>query len=170
MLEITLTQLAANIEQLADIVRRGFASNDQRFDAIDKRFETIDQRFDAVDQRFASTDQRFDTIDRRFDAMDQRFDALDQRFDTIDQRFDALDAQIEKLASATYLEFMAMREEMATKDELRAVDGRLSYAIGQVDAHLSAYATQWNREFEGLHDRVEEHDGRLRLLEKRQAG
>ena len=94
---------------------------------------------------------------------------IEKRFDAMDQRFDAMDAQIEKLALATHLEFIALREEMATKDELRALEGRLSYAIGQVDAHLSAYATQWNRDFEGLNDRVDEHEGRLRFLEKRRA-
>lgn len=138
MPEITLNQLAIKIDELAEIVRNGFASIEERLTAHDKKFASIDQRFDAVDQQF------------------------------------------ERLAASTYQEFILVRKEMAdmatgmaTKDELRAVESRLSYAIErieQVDTHLSAYATQWSREFEDLDDRVEGHEGRLRFLEKQQAG
>jgi len=51
-------------------------------------------------------------------------------------------------------------DTMATKEELWAVERNLERKIDDVDMHLSAYATQWNREFEV-------HETQLRALEKR---
>ncbi|MGC9599333.1 MAG: hypothetical protein ABSE18_03035 [Minisyncoccia bacterium] len=93
----------------------------------------------------------------------------------------AITEAIDGLARLVNKGFADIEERMATKEELRAVDGRLSHAIGQVDnrlsvaidkvdMHLSAYATQWNREFENVTGRLDEHDGRLRFLEKRRVG
>ncbi len=106
--------------------------------------------------------QLAENIERRFDAIDLRFEAMAKRFDAMDQRFGAMDAQIEKLATAAQSEFMTIHKEMT------AMDNRLSYAIGQVDAHLSAYATQWNRESENLRRWTGELEGRLTLLERKQ--
>ena len=54
---------------------------------------------------------------------------------------------IEKLARATEREFRAMREEMATKEDLRQMEGRLMSAIGEI-----------HEEFEHVYSWLKEHD------------
>lgn len=50
--------IKAEIEGLAQIVKKGF-------DGVYEHFEDIDKRFDAVDERFESVDERFDTLEKR---------------------------------------------------------------------------------------------------------
>ena len=78
----------------------------------------------------------------------------------------AIPAAIEELAGLINKSFIDLEKRVATKDDLRALDVRLTRAIDDVDMHLSAYATQWNRDFENLHGWVEVHEGRLKVLER----
>jgi len=49
---ITLTDVANSVDDLAVLVKKEFEQIDQRFEQIDQRFEQIDQRFEQIDQRF----------------------------------------------------------------------------------------------------------------------
>lgn len=71
---------------------------------------------------------------------------------------------IDDLAQAAEQEFQTIRKEMATKDDIKT----LLHAIEGIDLHLSAYASHWSEDFTKLHDWVQELDGRLRIVEKRQ--
>ena len=61
-----------------------------------------------------------------------------------------VDARVEKLAQTTQREFVAIRQEMATKSDTKDI----LLAIQVIDLHLSAYASRWNEEFEQLEKRV----------------
>lgn len=96
-------------------------------------------------------------------------------------------ATVDRLAGSTHLEFMAIRAEMtemkeeigklATKEELwevrnelraeiKEVKDELSAEIRTIGLQLSTNARYWHREFVPLSERVEDHEGRLRLLEQ----
>jgi AAA+ superfamily predicted ATPase len=68
---------------------------------------------------------------------------------------------IDDLAGATQREFQEVRNEMSEfKNEiLRAID--------RVDTHLSAVASRANEDIVNLQESAREHDGRLRVLERR---
>ncbi|MGD1003152.1 MAG: hypothetical protein ABR884_01080 [Minisyncoccia bacterium] len=68
---------------------------------------------------------------------------------------------IDDLAVATQREFQEVRDEMSEfKNEiLRAID--------RVDTHLSAFASRANEDIINLQESAQEHDGRLRVLERR---
>lgn len=55
---------------------------------------------------------------------------------------------IDDLAAATQQEFQAIRDEMATKDDIKTV----LRAIEGIDMHISAYASHWTEDFAKLHD------------------
>lgn len=69
---------------------------------------------------------------------------------------------IDKLAEISQKEFLAIRSEMANKDDV----GTILRAIEGVDLHLSAYASRWTEDFAKLHDWVKQLDGRVKFLEK----
>ena len=81
---------------------------------------------------------------------------------------------IDDLAVATQQEFQSIREEMATKQELKEIKNEiiteitqvLGGAIERLDIHLSAYQSQTNEAITNLQELSQEHDGRLRILEK----
>jgi hypothetical protein len=71
------------------------------------------------------------------------------------------------LINKSFIDLEGRMAIMATKDDLRALDVRLTRAIDDLDMHFSAYATRWDRDFENLHGWVEEHEGRLKVLERK---
>jgi len=75
---------------------------------------------------------------------------------------------IDDLAAASQQEFLAIRHDMATKEELKDAKGEILRAIDKIDVHLSAYASRWSEDFARLHDWVQELDERLKFLEKTQ--
>jgi len=72
---------------------------------------------------------------------------------------------IDDLAIATQREFQEVRKEMGEMENriLREV----LRAIDRVDAHLSAFMSRSNDDTEKLRESVNEHEGRLRILERR---
>jgi len=74
---------------------------------------------------------------------------------------------LETLARMTQGEFLALRRELATKDELRESTASILRAIEGVELKVSAYASRWTEDFDRLHGWVKELDGRVKLLEKR---
>jgi hypothetical protein len=73
---------------------------------------------------------------------------------------------LEELAAASQHEFESLRSEMATKGELRGVEGTILRAIGTVDLHVASYASRWNDDFDGLDDRMRQIESRVTILEK----
>jgi len=69
---------------------------------------------------------------------------------------------IEELYGFSQREFESIRDEMATREELKAAEGNILRAIGHLDDRLSVYASRWNGEFERLTDNVRSLEGRLR--------
>lgn len=69
---------------------------------------------------------------------------------------------VDKLATAAQQEFIAIRSEMATKEDassiLRAVEG--------IDLKISFYASHWTDDFAKLYDWMQELDNRVNLLER----
>ena len=61
---------------------------------------------------------------------------------------------IEELASFSQREFESIRNEMATREELKAAEDNILRAIERLGVRLSVYASRWNDEFERLADNV----------------
>lgn len=50
-------------QDLFDLIKSGFDSNDERFESMDKRFESMDKRFDAMDKRLTRVESLMVTKD-----------------------------------------------------------------------------------------------------------
>jgi pyruvate kinase len=88
------------------------------------------------------------------------------------------EAGIERLARIINVSFMDfekgivaritdLEKKMATKDELRDLEVRLTRRIDEVETHLSACFIQSSQDIERHENLLDEHDGRLKFLEKR---
>jgi tetrahydromethanopterin S-methyltransferase subunit G len=77
-----------DIEELYRVVVQGFASVNDRFDAMNAKFEA---KFDAVNDRFDAMNAKFEA---KFDAVNAKFDAVNAKIDSglaaVNQRIDAL--------------------------------------------------------------------------------
>ena len=75
---------------------------------------------------------------------------------------------IDDLAVATQKEFQSVREEM--KEMRNEIIGEiikvLGGAIERHDLHISAFASRASDDIANLQEITQEHDGRLRVLEK----
>jgi septal ring factor EnvC (AmiA/AmiB activator) len=111
---------------------------------------TIGELRTHVDTRFARTDQRFDEVDRRFTEIDQRFDEVDRRFTEVDRRFTEVDRRFDEL------ERRIAAEHAETRRHFEVVAERL-------EGHLRLFAERGDVD----HQRLEDHETRIRTLEKR---
>lgn len=68
---------------------------------------------------------------------------------------------IEELASFSQRELESMRDEMATRAEMRNMEGTILRAIEGLGQQLASYASRWNGEFERLSDRVHGLENRI---------
>jgi outer membrane murein-binding lipoprotein Lpp len=105
---------------------------------------------------------KIDELGTTVDILNIKVDGLTTTVDTLTIKVDGLVATVDNLAIATQQEFQSIRGEMATKEELKLV----LQAIESVDIHLSAYASRANDDIATLQELTQEHDGRLRVLEK----
>lgn len=76
----------------------------------------------------------------------------------------AITGAVDRLAYLINKSFIDIEKRMATKEDLRVLERK----VDNIDMHLSAYVTQWNKEFESLREWTEEHEGRLKVLEREQ--
>jgi hypothetical protein len=104
---------------------------------------TIRQLKIHVDSGFERVDQHFEWVDQRFDQVDRRFDQVDRRFTEIDERFEALEKRIAE-------------EHATTRRHLDIVAERL-------EGHFRLLAEGGDVD----HQRIENHETRIRTLEKR---
>ena len=73
--------------------------------------------------------------------------------------------KIKELAAISQREFESIRNEMATREELKSTEGAILRAIEGVGVQLSQHALHWNAEFERLSDQVQDIGNRLKLVE-----
>jgi hypothetical protein len=69
---------------------------------------------------------------------------------------------IEELSISSQREFESIRNDMATREELKATEGNILRAIERMEDRLSVYASRWNGEFERLTDNVRTIESRQR--------
>jgi len=69
---------------------------------------------------------------------------------------------IEELSTTSRHEFESIRNEMATREELKATEDNILRAIERLGDRLSVYASRWNNELERLMDNVRNLETRVR--------
>ncbi len=102
------------IEDLAKLIRVGFAGVDKRFGGVDKRFDTVDKRFEIIDKRFDSTDKKFAEVDKSFIETDSKIDnkidelarlmvkhfgRVDERLNDHDKGFELVTKELHRLGA-----------------------------------------------------------------------
>jgi len=68
---------------------------------------------------------------------------------------------IDQLATLLQRELECLRDEMTTREELKAVEGKILRAIDGLSSELSRYTARWNGDFERLSDRIHDIDHRF---------
>lgn len=66
---------------------------------------------------------------------------------------------VEELASISHREWESIRNEMATREELKAAESTILKAIEGLGLQLARYDAHWNAAFERLSDRVNDLEG-----------
>jgi len=61
---------------------------------------------------------------------------------------------IDELAALSQREYESIRNEMATREELKAAEDNILRAIEHLGARLSVHASRWDNEFERLADNL----------------
>jgi hypothetical protein len=72
---------------------------------------------------------------------------------------------IDQLAALMQREFERLHDEMATREELKAVEGNVLRATEGRGTQLSQYAARWNSDFGRLADRVHDLGKHITKLE-----
>jgi hypothetical protein len=69
---------------------------------------------------------------------------------------------IDELAAVSHREFESIRNEMATREELKATEHNILRAIERLGERVSVYASRWNNEFERLSDNIHNIESRIK--------
>jgi hypothetical protein len=69
---------------------------------------------------------------------------------------------IDELAIVSQREFESIRNEMATREELKATEDNILRAIERLGDRVSVHASRWNTEFERLADNVQNIESRIK--------
>ena len=72
---------------------------------------------------------------------------------------------IEELAATSQREYESIRNDMATREELKVTENSILTAIEHLGTQLSIYASRWNGEFDRLADNVHNLEIRIRARE-----
>jgi hypothetical protein len=59
---------------------------------------------------------------------------------------------IEELAAISQREYESIRNDMATRGELKAMEGAILRSLEGIGLQLSVYDSRWSNEFDRLHD------------------
>lgn len=73
---------------------------------------------------------------------------------------------MEQLASQWQRDFESIRNEMASREELRATERTILRAIDGLGVQLAAHAARWNGEYERISDRVDDLGQRVTRIEQ----
>lgn len=79
----SMAKQKTTLDDLAEMVKRGF-------DGIEKRFEQVDERFEQVDKRFVSIEGRLDHVDARLSYIERDISEIRKHFVYRDEFEDAL--------------------------------------------------------------------------------
>lgn len=60
MNELTKEHLDEQFEKMAQMIGKGFAGVDQKFDIVDQRFNAVDQRLNTIDERLNIVETKLD--------------------------------------------------------------------------------------------------------------
>lgn len=69
---------------------------------------------------------------------------------------------IDELAAISQREFEGIRNDMATREELKATEDNILRAIERLGDKISVYASRWNNEFERMADNIHNIESRFR--------
>ena len=69
---------------------------------------------------------------------------------------------MDEVMTLSQREFESIRNEMVTREELKATEENILRAIERIGDRLSIYASRWNNEFESLADKVQNLENRIR--------
>jgi hypothetical protein len=99
------------------------------------RFDKVEERFSGVETRVDGLGTRFDRLEERFSGVETGVDGLGTRFDRLEEKLDDLTDTVDSLAQMTAREFIEIRKEMATKDELdRAIEKHSTMILSNYDS------------------------------------
>jgi len=73
---------------------------------------------------------------------------------------------IDELAAFSQREYESIRNEMATREELRAAETSILHAIEGVGLQLSTFSSRWSDEFDRLTERVDDIGIQIKVLER----
>lgn len=100
----------------------------------DEIMETLSKFADSVDKRFQSIDKRFESIDKRFVSIDKRFDSQEKFNLQLTKRLDSLEREIG-----------LTREEMATKEDIRRLEGLVDGYAAKLDNYAAEMAAMQHK-------------------------
>jgi hypothetical protein len=69
---------------------------------------------------------------------------------------------IDELAAVSQREFESIRNEMATREELKTTEDNIIRAIERLEDRVSVYASRWNNDFERMADSIHNMESRIR--------
>jgi len=73
---------------------------------------------------------------------------------------------IEELAVVSQREFESIRNEMATREELKTIEQTILRAVEGLGFQLAGYASRWSDEFDRLSDRIQDIGNRVNRQER----
>ena len=97
--KMTIEDLAATVENLTVVVKEGFKKTATK-DELENLALITAKGFASVDERFERVDERFEKMDERFDKMDERFDKLEFMVGGHGRRLDKTEDNIRILKTA----------------------------------------------------------------------
>jgi len=131
---------------MSEEIMKKLTEHDEHFEKIDEHFEKIDERFEKIDEHFEKIDERFEKIDERFVRVDERFDRLEKQVDLIAIKVVEHDEQ-----------FRSIKENMATKDDIREIAMTLDIIVG--------LQRKRDQEMSMIVHGMKRHEGRIEKLE-----
>src|SRR3954453_448241 len=71
-----LNAMRADLTDLRDETRRGFASISARFEQVDRKLEQVDRNFEQVNRNFEQVNRNFEQVDRNFLTVTSKIDGI----------------------------------------------------------------------------------------------
>ena len=80
------------INDLANMVKKGFDGVDEKFEKIDEKFEKIDEKFEQV-----ATKDQIKKLEKRLDIMDEKFGGINKLETRVEYIENILDLHTKKV-------------------------------------------------------------------------
>ncbi|HWP99544.1 MAG TPA: hypothetical protein VNK92_03650 [Vicinamibacterales bacterium] len=143
------------------------------FAGVDRRFAQVALQFDGVHERFAQVDVRFQQVDARMDRLEERMDRLEARMDRLEERMDRLEARMDSLE--TRVDRLERRMEEGFEAQKTRTDALFEQVRSEIRLVAEAVVNLTNEVRQALDrpgehgKRLDDHELRLRLLERRES-